>query len=41
MLLENSENLLELSAQQLVTQSRLASSNSFGQAIFGVLKTKC
>ena len=41
MLLEKSENLLELSVKQLVIQSRLASSISQGQAIFGVRKTKC
>ena len=37
MLLEKSENLLELSVKQLVIQLRLASSISLGQAIFGVI----
>ena len=41
MLLEKPENLLELSVKQLVIESRLASSISLGQAIFGVWKTKC
>ena len=40
MLLEKSKNLLELSVRQLVTQSRLASSISLGQDMFGVWKTK-
>ena len=38
MLLEKSENLFELSAKQLVIQSRLASSIFPGQAMFGVWK---
>ena len=41
MLLEKSENLLELSVKQLVIQSRLASSIPLGQDMFDVLKTKC
>ena len=41
MLLEKSENLLELSVKQLVIQSSLASSIPLGQDMFGVLKTKC
>ena len=40
-LLEKSENLLELSVKQLVIQSRLASSISLGQAMCDVWKTKC
>ena len=35
MLLEKSENLLELSVKQLVIQSRLVSSIFRGQAMFG------
>ena len=38
---EKLENLLELSVKQLLIQSRLASWISLGQAMFGVLKTKC
>ena len=41
MLLEKSENLLKLSVKQLVIQSKLPSSISVGQAMFGVRKTKC
>ena len=41
MLLEMSENLLELSVKQLVIQWRLASSIFWGQAMFGMWKTKC
>ena len=41
MLLEKSENLLELSVKQLIIQSRLTSSIFLGQAMFGVWKTKC
>ena len=37
MLLEKSENILELSVKQLVIQSRLPSSISLGQAMFVVL----
>ena len=40
-LLEMSENLLELSVKQLVIQWRLASSIFWGQAMFGMWKTKC
>ena len=40
-LLEKSENLLELSVKHLVIQSNLASSISLDQAMFGMLKTKC
>ena len=36
MLLEKSENLLELSVKQLAIQSRLVSSITLGQAMFGV-----
>ena len=36
MLLENSENVLELSVKQLVIESRLASSIFQGQAMFGM-----
>ena len=36
MLLENSENLLQLSVKQLVIQSSLASSTSPNQTMFGV-----
>ena len=38
MLLETSENLLELSVKQLVIQTRLASSISLGQAVWCVKK---
>ena len=41
MLLEKSENSLELSVKQFGIQSRLASLISLGLAMFGVLKTKC
>ena len=41
MLLEKSENLLELFVKQLVIQSRLASSIFHGHAIIGVWKMKC
>ena len=41
MLLEKSENLLELSVKQLVIQLSLVSSISLGQVMFGVRKTKC
>ena len=41
MLLEKSENLLELSVKQLAIQSRLVSSITLGQAMFCVRKTKC
>ena len=41
MLLEKSENLLELSAKQLVIQSRWASSVFHGHAIIGAWKIKC
>ena len=41
MLLEKYEDLLELSVNQLVIQSSLASSISLGPTIFGVWKTKC
>ena len=41
MLLERSENSLELFVKQLVTQPRLASWISVGQAMFGGRKTKC
>ena len=40
-LLEKSENLLELSVKHLVIQSNLASSISLDQDMFGMLKTKC
>ena len=40
MLLENSENLLELFVKQLVIQLSLAKSIVLGQAMFGVCKTK-
>ena len=40
MVLEKYENLLELSFEQLVTQSSVASSISLGQTMCGVLKTK-
>ena len=40
MLLEKSENLLQLSVKQLVIQSSLASSISPNQTMFGVWKTK-
>ena len=39
-MLEKYENLPELSFEQLVTQSSLASSISLGQTMYGVLKTK-
>ena len=35
-MLEKSENLLELSVTQLITQSSLASAIFWGQAMFGV-----
>ena len=41
MLLEKYENLLEFSIKQFVMQSKLASSISLGQTMFGVWKTKC
>ena len=41
MLLEKSENSLELSVKQFGIQSRLASLISLGLAMFGVWKTKC
>ena len=40
MLLEKYENLLELSVEQLVIQSSLASSIALGQSMCGVWKTK-
>ena len=40
MLLEKSENLLELSVKQLVIQSRLASSIFRRQVMFAMWKTK-
>ena len=40
MLLEKSENLLELSVKQLVIQTDLTSSVSLDQTKFGVWKTK-
>ena len=39
--LEKSEDLLELSAKQLVMELRLVSSISLGQAMFHVWKNKC
>ena len=41
MLLENYENLLELSDKQLAIQSNLVSTISLGQTMFDVWKTKC
>ena len=41
MLIERSGNSLELFVKQLVTQPRLASSISVGQAMFDGRKTKC
>ena len=40
MLLEKSENLIELSVKELVIQSRLASSIFWGHTMFGMWKTK-
>ena len=40
MLLEKSENVLELSTKQLVMQSRLASSVFRGQGMLGMWKAK-
>ena len=40
MLLEKYENLLELSVEQLVIQSSLASSIALGKSMCGVWKTK-
>ena len=41
MLLEKSDNLLELSVKLLVIQSRLASSISLDKGMFSMWKTKC